>query len=146
MVQHQEERLVIGPRSQKLHAEVANDVGAVALDRQFLTGSKELWIPVGPLPWQNHPAIKAGRVAAKMPLADHAGVVAAGLEMLGYGIPRPIKPVEDRHAVLVGVLTSQERRSARRADRVGDKRVGESRPFLGESVEVRGGVHARSVG
>ena len=81
-----------------------------------------------------------------MPLADDAGVIAAGLQVLGDVVARAIKAIENRHAVQVGILPGEQRGSARRADGVGDEGIREPRTAHGQPVDVRRGVHLRPVG
>ena len=101
LVHHQEERFVSRTGLEKLNRQVAGDVGAVPLDRERVPRREELRVPVGTLARENHPAIEAGRVAAEVPLADDARVIAACLKPLDGVVAGTVEAVEDRHPVLV---------------------------------------------
>ena len=144
---HQEERLARPAGPDEVDGQVGDDVGDVAARVGLLAGrGVEHRIDVGALAGQDLPAVEARRVAAEVPLADHAGVVAAGLEQPRDGLPRAVEAVEHRHAVDVRVLAGQDRRAARRADRVGHEDVVEPHALAGEAVDVRRRVHPRAVG
>ena len=57
-------------------------------DGQLVAGNEEDGIPIGSLAGQHDPAIEAGRVGAEVPFADHAGVITAGLQVLGHVVAR----------------------------------------------------------
>ncbi len=136
LVEHEEERLVLGPRLQELDPEVRGDGGAVPFDREPVPRDEELRIPVGSLARQDDPAVEAGRVGAEVPLADHPGVISRRLKVFGDVVAGAVEPVEDRHAVLVRILAGQEGGAAGGADGVGDEGVGEAGSFVGQAVEV----------
>ena len=108
--------------------------------------NEEDGIPIRALAGQDDPAVKARGVGAEVPLADHAGVIAAGLQVLGHVVARAIEAVEHRHAVEVRILPGEQRGAAGRADGIGDKRIREPHAFLGEPVDVRRLVHLRAIG
>ena len=95
---------------------------------------------------QDLPSVEAGGIAAKVPFADHAGVVAGGLKQLRHRSLRAVEAVEDGDSVPVGVCAGQHGGPARRADGVRDEGVPEEHSLPGEAVEVRGLVDARAVG
>lgn len=84
LMQHQKKRPVLGPGLEPLEAEVGGEVGAMSLDGELATaGNQKGGIPILTLAGKHDPAIEAGGVGTQVPFADHAGVVAAGLQMLG---------------------------------------------------------------
>ena len=109
-------------------------------DGEFFAWNKKLWVPVGALTGQDDPTIESSRVTSQMPLADHPGVVASGLQMLGNIVPCPIEAVEYRDSVQMGVLPGQKRRAARGADRIGDKRIQKPSPLRRQSIQMGCGV------
>ena len=50
---------------------------------------------------ERSPSVEADRIAAQVPLADHAGVVAGLLQQPRHGHPAAVEPVEHRDAVQV---------------------------------------------
>ena len=147
VVHHQEERLVARPRLEEVERQVGDDVGGVAARVGLLAGRRvEHRIDVGALAGQDLPAIEAGRIAAEVPLADHAGVVAALLQQPRHRHARAVEAVEHRHAVEVRVLAGEDRGAARRADRVGGEDARQQRALARQPIEVRRLVDARPVG
>ena len=140
VVEHQEEGLVFGSGLEELDPELGCDLRTVPFDGEFFAWNKKLGVPVGSLTGQDDPTIESSRVASQMPLADHPGVVASGLQMLGDVVPCPIEAVEDRDSVLVGVLPGQKRRAARGADGIGDKRIQKPSPLSRQSIQMWGSV------
>ena len=146
VMRHQEERLVPRPAANELDGQIRDDVGGISAGVGLLArGRVEDRILIGALPRQDLPPIEPDRIAAEMPFADHAGVVAALLEQACHRAPGAVEPVEHRHAIQVRVLTRENRGAARRADRVGHHHLLEERAFLGEAIDVRRAVHPRSV-
>ena len=121
LVQHQKERFVLRARLEPLEAEVGGDVRAVALDGELASGDEEHGIPIRPLTGQDNPAVETSRVAAEVPLANHARVIAAGLKAFRHMVARAVEAVEDGHAVEVRILPGQQRGAAGRADGIGDE-------------------------
>ena len=102
VVQHQEEGLSRRAVADEVEGEIRDDVRDVTPAVGLLAGRRvEDRVHVRALAGQDLPAVEARRVAAEVPLADHAGVVAAGLEQARHGLPRAVEPVEHRHAVQV---------------------------------------------
>jgi hypothetical protein len=112
----------------------------------FAVGNEELRIPIRALAGQHDPAVEAGGIAAEVPFADHAGVVAAFLQVLGHVVAAAVEAVENRHAIQVRILPGEQRGAAGGADGVGDEAVGEARATFGEAVNVRGLVDLGAVG
>ena len=137
VVAHQEERLVLGPVLEEVDRQIGDDVGHVALDLPAARGLEEGRVVIDALARQDRPAVEAGRVAAQVPLADHARMVAGRLQVLGDGRLRAVEAVEHRHAVLVAVLAGQDAGPAGRADRVDAEAGVQSHALVGEAVEVR---------
>ena len=124
VVEHQEEGPVPRALADEVDPEVGDHVGDVAPGVGLLAGrGVEHGVVVDALAGQDLPAVEARRVAPEVPLADHAGVVAGGLEELRHRRLRAVEAVEDGDAVPVGVGAGQDRRPARRADRVRDEGV-----------------------
>ena len=122
VVHHQEERLVARAVLEKVEGPVGDDLGGVSTGVGLLVARRvEHGIAVRTLAGQDLPAIETGGIAAQVPLADHAGVVAARLQQPRHRHARAVEPVEHGHAVQVRVLAGQNRGPARRADRVGGK-------------------------
>jgi hypothetical protein len=145
LMQHEEERLVLRARLEEPDPEVGGDVGAVALDGQLAPGDEEDRIQIRALAGQDDPAVEARGVGAEVPLANHASVVAALLQMLRHVVPRAIEAIEHRHAVEMRILPGEQRGATGRADGIGDKRILEPHAFPGEAVNVGCLVHLRTV-
>ena len=75
VVEHEEEGLVLRARVEEGEAEIGDDIGGVALDREPAIGREEIRVVIDALAGQDDPAVEAGGIAAEMPLADHAGVI-----------------------------------------------------------------------
>ena len=135
-MQHEEEGLILWASLNELNAEVTGDVGAVASDIEFVPRHQKDGVPILALARQNDPSVKAGRITAKMPFADHSGMVTARLEVLGDVVTRSIEPIEDGHTIEMGILTSDEGGAAGGADRIGDKRVQKSRSTGSDTVNI----------
>ena len=146
LVQHKEERFVGRARFQEFDPEIAGDVGAVPFDVESTVRGEEGGIPILTLAGEHDPAVKSGRVAAEVPFADHAGVVAPGLQVFGDGVAGAVETVEHRDPIEMRILTRQQGGAAGRADGVGNERISEARTAAGEAIEVRGGVDLRTVG
>ena len=146
VVAHEEERLVLGPVLEEVDRQIGDDVGHVALDPPAAGGLDEVRVVIDALARQDRPAVEAGRVAAQVPLADHARMVARRLQVLGDGRLRAVEAVEHRHAVLVAVLAGQDAGPAGRADRVDAEAGVETHALLGEAVEVRRLVDPAAIG
>lgn len=71
-----------------------------------------------------------------MPFANHARMISAGLQMFGHMITCSVEAIEDRYSVEMGVLTSQQSRAARCANRVGNKRLGKPSTTLRKAINV----------
>ncbi len=81
VMHHQEERLALGPRLQEVDRQIGDDVGDVAAGVGRLRGRRiEHGVVVDALAGEDVPRVKTLRIAAKVPLANHAGVVAALLQ------------------------------------------------------------------
>ena len=126
--------------------QVGDDVGHIALDHAPALGLDELRIEIDPLPRQNGPLVEPGGVAAQVPLADHARVIARRLEVLRHRGLRAVEAVEGRHAVEVAVLAGEDRRPAGAADRVDAEAVVEPHARLGQAIEVGRLVHPAAIG
>ena len=145
-MQHEEEWLVLRTGLEKFQAQIRGDAGAVPLDVQLGSRHEEHRILIGSLAGQHDPAVESGRVGSEVPLADHAGVIAPRLEPFGHVIARAIEPVEDGHAVQVGILARKQGGPAGRADGIGDKGMGETGALLREAVDVGSLIDLGSVG
>ena len=85
-------------------------------NRQLLPWQQELRIPVHALARQHDPAVEASRVAAEMPLANDASVIASLLQMLGHMVPVAIETIEHGNVIQMGILPGEQRGATRRAD------------------------------
>src|ERR1019366_6220370 len=115
---HEEERLVLWPVLDEVDGEVGNDVGHIALDHVPAIGGNKMRIKIDPLPRQNTPLVESGRVAPKVPLAEHARVIPRRLEVFRHRGLRAVEAVEGRHSVEMAVLAGENRRPAWAADRI----------------------------
>ena len=146
VVHHQEERLVPGPLLDELDGEIGDDVGRVAACIRLLARRRvEHRVPVGALAGQDLPAIEADGIAAEMPFADHAGVIARLLQQARDRHARAVEAVEDGNAVEVRVLPGQDRGAAGRADRVRREHPRQQRALPRQPIEVGRRVHPRPV-
>ena len=136
VVAHQEERFVLGPVLEKLDGQISNDVGDVPVDDAPAGRFEKGRIDVRALSRQDRPVIEPGRVAAEVPFADHAGIVAGCLQILGDRWLRAVELVKHGRAVLVAVLAGQDRGAARRADRVNAEDPVKPHPVACQPVEV----------
>ena len=147
VVHHQKKRLVLRPLADEVDRELGDDVGRVASGVGLVSCCRvEHRIEIGALSRKDFPAIEALRIASEVPLADHAGVVAALLQQLRDRRTAAVEPVENGHAVDVRVLAGEDGGAARRADRVGGEDVFEERALFGNAIEVRRLVDARPIG
>ena len=147
VVHHQKKRLVLRPLADEVDRELGDDVGRVASGVGLFSCCRvEHRIEIGALSRKDFPAIEALRIASEVPLADHAGVVAALLQQLRDRRAAAVEPVENGHAVDVRVLAGEDGGAARRADRVGGEDVFEERALFGNAIEVRRLVDARPIG
>lgn len=146
LVEHQEERLVLRARIQKLETETGGDLGGVALDGDAAMRGEEIRVLIDALAGKNDPAIEPGGVGPEMPFSDHAGVIAGGLQHLRDGWLRTVEHIEDGCAVGVGILAGEHDGATRGADRVGDEGVIETHPPAGETIQVRRLIYLGAVG
>ena len=102
-------------------------------------------IVINALAGKDVPVIKPGRVAEQMPFADHARVIACGLQILRERRLAAVEPVEHRHPVEVAVFARQNGRAAGRADRVDDETIHKPHPVFGNAVDVWRLVNAAAV-
>ncbi len=65
-------------------------------------------IVIEPLSGEDVPVIESGRIAAQMPFADHASVVAGLLQIFLHHGLSAIDAVEYRHAILMTVFPGQD--------------------------------------
>ena len=149
VVEHQKERSVLRSLIEKRHRLVGYYVGDVAFVKprfRPLAGVAQQRIVIAPLTGQDGVAIKSGRFAAQMPLADHAGVVARPPELLRDRRLSAAERVPQRvDAVLVAVLAGEDHCAAGRADRIGDEGRVESDALGRQPIEIRGAVQAAAV-
>ena len=130
----------------EVERQIRDDVRHVSAGVGLLTSScVEHRILIHALAGKDFPFVEAGRVAAKMPLADHASVVAALLQQTRDGHARAVEPVEHRDAVEVRILASQDCGTARRADGIRGEDAGQERALARQAVEVRRRVDFRPV-
>ncbi len=81
-----------------------------------------------------------------MPLADHRRLIPRLLEQLRERLLASVEALRDEvRPVQVAVLPRQDRRPARRADRVGHERVAEQHPLARDPINVRRLVDLRPV-
>src|SRR5262245_28232391 len=92
-------------------------------------------IMVQPLARQDVPVVESRRIAAKMPLADHAGVVPSLLKILRERWLAAIETVKDWYAVDVRILAGQDSGTAGSADRISYETVAKAHPALGDAVD-----------
>ena len=118
----------------------------MAFDGELAARREEDGIPVGVLTRQHEPAVKARGVAAEMPLANHAGVIAALLEMLRDVVTGAVEAVEHGQAVQVRILSGEQRGAAGRAYRIDAERASEARAFFRVPVDMRRLIDLRPVG
>ena len=145
-MQHEKEGLVLRSRLQELDTQLRRDFRAMSFDGELLALDKETRVPIHTLTAKHDPAVKAGRIGAEMPFADHSRVVAGSLQVLGDIVSRTIEAVEYGHAVEVRVLTSEQSGAARGADGIDDEGIDEARSALSQSIDIRRLVHLRTVG
>jgi len=145
VVEHQEKGFVGRAGAEPFEAEPGCDLGAVPFNGEAVAVDQEDRVAIDALAGQDDPTVEAGRVGAEVPLADHAGVVAGGLQALGDMVARTVEAIENRHAVEVRILAGEQRGTAGRADGVGDAGVLETCAGLGQPVDVRGPVDGRAV-
>ncbi len=83
-----------------------------------------------------------------MPLSDDGGLVAYFLQQLGEGDLRSVEEgvAVDAKSVEMAILAGEDGGSARSTNRVGHIATVEPDAFVGESIDVGGGVDARAVG
>ena len=137
LVAHQEERLVLRAVLDEVDGEIRDEVGDVAGVLLAAGRREEDRVVIHALTGQNVPEIEARRLAAEVPLADHAGVIAGGVQIRRQRRPLRVNRVEYRHAVDVTVLAGENARAARRADGVDAETIFEPHPGVGDAVEVR---------
>src|ERR1017187_2414973 len=133
---HEEERLVLWPGFYEVDGEVGDDVSHIALDHVPAIGVNKLRIKIDSLPRQNAPFVESGRVAPKVPLAEHARVIPRRLEVFRHRGLRAVEAVEGRHSIEMAVLAGEDRRPAWAADRIDAEAVVEPQTRLGQAVEV----------
>ena len=125
------------------HGTIGQDVRQVALDDADLAVLVELRIGAAALTRNGDPVVetRAGsRVVAHVPLAEERRLVAGSLQLLGKGLQPVTGPgardVVD-NAVAGRELTGEDRRTVRRAEWHGVKRIREHRPFRRQPIDVR---------
>ena len=146
VMHHEKERLVAWTVREKPEGAIGYDVGGITARVALLARRRiEHRIEVRALPRQNFPPVETHRIATQVPFADHPGVVATLLQQSRNRHAVAVEAIEDRHAVDVRVLSSQDCRTTGRADRVGRKHARKQRSFAGDAVDIWSLVHARSI-
>jgi len=140
MLAHEQEGLGLVALGQPTERHVGRDVGHVARSLHDASGGLHRRVVVDALALEDLPEVEPGRVAVEVPLADHGGLVAGGLQQLRE---RRLGTVEDGVRVVVetipvGILASQDHRAARATDRIGHERPVEPHALPGDPVDVRG--------
>lgn len=143
---HEEKRFVCAPVLQEVDGEVRDDISDVALNDVAAIRVDKRGIEINALAGQDFPIVKTGRVAAQMPFADHASVIAGSLEILGDGRLGAVEPIERGNAVQVAVFAGEDRGPAGAADRIDAKAIFESHAGVRQAIQVRRLVHAAPVG
>ena len=103
-------------------------------------------VKVNALSGEDAPVIEASGIAAQVPFANHAGVVAGGLKVFGDGGLGAVEAVEGGHAVEVAVFAGEDRRPAGGADGVNGEAAVEPHAGAGEAIEVGRLVDLAAVG
>ena len=147
VVHHQEKGLARRTLLHELERQIRDDVGRVLAGIGLLACCRvEQRILIRSLSGQDLPFVEAGGIASEVPLPHHPGVVAALLEQPRNRHAGTVEAIEHRHTIEVRVLSRQDGRPARRADRVRGKDVRQQRTFAGDAVEIRRLVDARAIG
>src|SRR5262249_23134844 len=131
---------------EEIDGKVGDEVGDVAGMFLAFTHLDQDGIVIEPLAGKDVPVVEAGGVAAEVPFADHAGVIAGGLEVLGERRLAAVEAVEDGDAVHVGIFAGEDGRPAGGADGIGDQATVEAHPLPGDAVDLRCLVDFAAVG
>jgi hypothetical protein len=122
--------------------QVGDQIGRIPLEPARPAQLEHLRVVVGALVGEDAPVVEPARVVdaamAQMPLAHQRRLVAGRLEQPRE--PRLTRVEQGRqgqHPVDVVVGAGQDRRPARRAQRVGAEAVGEAHPLGGQPVDPR---------
>ncbi len=101
LMQYEEEWLVLRAGLKKLNPEITGNIGAVPFDGHFLGRREKGGIPLGSLPGKDDPATRPFWVTSKLPLSNHPGVIASGLQVFDHVITLGIKAVKNRDPIEV---------------------------------------------
>jgi hypothetical protein len=137
-------RVTTGP--EPVEGTIGDDVGRVPFDRRGVRRAVEQRVVVRSLPAQHLIVIEARRQRQQVPLADHGGLVPRCPEEFGKGQRvRMQRDLVDRDTVQVAVLSGQDGRPARSADRVGHEGVAKEHPLARNAIEIRCPIDHRAV-
>ena len=139
MLRHQHERLRLVAPLQPVEGHVRDDVGRVTRHRDGFAVLDHRRIVVHALTGKDLPEVEAGRIRAEVPLADDRGLIAGLLQQLREGDLRTVEPGIGvvRKAVQVAVLSGEDGRTRRPADRVRHHAAVKAHAALGDPVDVR---------
>jgi len=102
VVEHEKKRLAPRPILDERYPEIRDDVGDVSPSVGRLAIRRvEHRVHVHALSGEDVPDVEPRRIAAQMPLPNHARVVAGPLEQLRDREPRAVEAIEHRHTVQV---------------------------------------------
>ena len=145
VVAHEEKGPVLGAVVQEINRQVGDNIGDIALHDAAAFGREKGGVVINALAGQNGPLVEAGGVAAQVPLADHPGVIARRLEVLGHRGLGTVEAVEGRHAVEVAVLAGEDGGAAGAADGIDAKAVCKPDTAAGQAIEVWGVVDSAAI-
>ena len=125
---------------QPVERKLGDDVGGITLMLHPPAVVDHGGVVVHPLPRQDLPLVEAGRVGDQVPLAKDGRLVTGRTEQFGEGRLRTVEATVGIvvETIQVGVLTRQDRRATRPADRVRDDAPVETHPLPGQAIDVRG--------
>src|SRR5688572_23996360 len=101
---------------------------------------------IKPLPRKHAVVVKARWPAAKMPFPNYRSVITGLLQVFGHMRLRAVEGVENRHAILMTVFASENRRPARSANRILHKAVLEPHAFSRQPVHIWRAVNLPAIG
>ncbi len=142
---HQEKWLVLRTVLQEIDRKIRDDIRHISVNHPLPAALDKRGVEIHSLAGQYGPFIKPRRVAPQMPFADHSRVITGRLEILRHRGLRTVKPVEGRHTVEVAVFPRQNRRPARRTNRIDTVHMIKPHPLIRQPVQMRRLIHAATV-
>ena len=106
------------------------------LDRTI--AGQHVRVVIGTLTPQYVEVVKACRVGAEMPLANNRCLVTSSAQQFGHVLLLAVEPIAvARESVQVAVLSGQDRRSRRPANRIRDETPVEPHAVLSNPIQIR---------